>query len=506
MFRTVLRSSFAEALTFANRRVTGYLLLGSLPAIAALVAAVQPGVAQRSVLPNLHPFPNASGILETFSTQGDLDLSGPFFQSLGTNGRACITCHLPDQGWTISAQGVQQRFRRTNGLDPIFRTNDGSNCDHDVDVSTREARKQAYSLLTSRGLIRIAVSVPAGAEFVVENVNNPYGCWETDVISMYRRPLPSTNLRFVSAVMWDGRESSPQTGTQRITFESENPGAILIADLAHQSVDATLGHAQALVPPTSAQQQAIVDFELGLFTAQALDRHAGVLNANGVRGGPVSLAAQQFFIGINDPIDPLNDVINRPDLGFNPNHDGFTPVIFRLFDAWSNPQHWAAAVNRARASIARGEALFNSKPINISGVSGLNDELGMSVIPGTCGTCHDAPNVGNHSFPTPLNIGVGDLTSPLDVSYLPVITLRHLTAPYEIVQTTDPSRALITGKWNDIGKVKGPILRGLASRAPYFHNGSATTLSDVIEFYDQRFGIGFSAQEKTDLVAFLSAL
>jgi cytochrome c peroxidase len=87
-----------------------------------------------------------------------------------------------------------------------------------------------------------------------------------------------------------------------------------------------------------------------------------------------------------------------------------------------------------------------------------------------------------------------------------VITLRHLTAPYEIVQTTDPGRALITGKWNDIGKVKGPILRGLASRAPYFHNGSATTLSDVIEFYDQRFGIGFSAQEKTDLVAFLSAL
>jgi cytochrome c peroxidase len=503
MFRTVLRSSFAEALTFATRRVTGYLLLGSLPAIAALVAAAQPGVAQRSVLPNLHPFPNASGILETFSTQGDLDLSGPFFQSLGTNGRACITCHLPDQGWTISAQGVQERFRRTNGLDPIFRTNDGSNCDHDVDVSTREARKQAYSLLTSRGLIRIAVSVPAGAEFVVENVNNPYGCWETDVISMYRRPLPSTNLRFVSAVMWDGRESSSQTGTERITFESENPGPILLRNLAHQSVDATLGHAEGLVPPTPAQQEAIVNFELGLFTAQAFDRNAGMLNAHGAGGGPVSLAMQGFFIGINDPIDPLNDVINRPDLGFNPIHDGFTPIIFRLFNAWSNLQSPNSAVT---TSIARGEALFNSKPINISGVSGLNDELGMSVIPGTCGTCHDAPNVGNHSFPTPLNIGVGDLTSPLDVSYLPVITLRHSTEPFEVIQTTDPGRALITGKWNDIGKVKGPILRGLASRAPYFHNGSAATLSDVIEFYDRRFGLGFSAQEKNDLIAFLNAL
>jgi len=488
MLRIIWHSSFAA------------LLLGSV------ITAVQPGVAQRHVLPNLHPFPNASGILETFSTKGDLDLSGPFFQSLGTNGRACITCHLPDQGWTISAQGVQERFRSTNGLDPIFRTNDGSNCDHDVDVSTREAREHAYSLLISRGLIRIAIPVPAGAEFVVENVNNAYGCRETDVLSMYRRPLPTTNLRFVSAVMWDGRESSSQTGTEKITFESENPGPILIRDLAHQSVDATLGHAEALVPPTPEQQQAIVNFELGLFTAQAFDRNAGMLNAHGAVGGPVSLAIQEFFIGINDPIDPLNHVVNRPDLGFNPKHDGFTPLIFRLFTAWSHPQPLADAASRVRASIARGENLFNSKAINISGVSGLNDELDMSVIPGTCGTCHDAPNVGNHSFPTPLNIGVGDLTSPLDVGYLPVITLRHLTAPYEIVQTTDPGRALITGKWSDIGKVKGPILRGLASRAPYFHNGSAATLADVIEFYDRRFGIGFSAQEKADLIAFLSAL
>jgi cytochrome c peroxidase len=181
-------------------------------------------------------------------------------------------------------------------------------------------------------------------------------------------------------------------------------------------------------------------------------------------------------------------------------------VVFRLFDSWSDAQPSTSVVSRARASIARGQTLFNTKAINIAGVSGLNDELGVSVIPGTCGTCHDSPNVGNHSFPTPLNIGVGDLTSPLDVSYLPVITLRHTTTPFEIIQTTDPGRALITGKWKDVGRVKGPILRGLASRAPYFHNGSAATLLDVIEFYDRQFRIGFSAQEKADLVTFLSAL
>ena len=93
----------------------------------------------------------------------------------------------------------------------------------------------------------------------------------------------------------------------------------------------------------------------------------------------------------------------------------------------------------------------------------------------------------------------------MDVSYLPVFTLKNKTTG-DTLQTTDPGRALITGNWADIGKVKGPILRGLASRAPYFHNGSAESLADVLTFYDKRFNIGFTAQEKADLIAFLNAL
>jgi cytochrome c peroxidase len=58
----------------------------------------------------------------------------------------------------------------------------------------------------------------------------------------------------------------------------------------------------------------------------------------------------------------------------------------------------------------------------------------------------------------------------------------------------------------DIGKLKGPVLRGLAARAPYFHNGSAASLQDVVEFYDQRFSIGLSKQDKADLVVFLNSL
>src|SRR5258706_11724185 len=112
----------------------------------------------------------------------------------------------------VSGANIQQRFLQTQGQDPIFRTIDGSNCNHDIDVSTLAGRSAAYSLLRTRGLIRVALTVPATRDFDVTGVSNPYGCNETDVISMYRRPLPATNLKFLSTVMFDGRESSTQTG------------------------------------------------------------------------------------------------------------------------------------------------------------------------------------------------------------------------------------------------------------------------------------------------------
>ncbi len=126
-------------------------------------------------------------------------------------------------------------------------------------------RRKAYSLLLNKKLIRVTVPVPATAEYNIVSVTNPYDCGERTTLSVYRRVLASTNLRFLSTIMWDGRESSAQTGTQRITCET-NPGDLL-ADLAHQSMDATSGHAQGAIALTPQQQQAIVDFEMGLSTA-----------------------------------------------------------------------------------------------------------------------------------------------------------------------------------------------------------------------------------------------
>ena len=236
---------------------------------------------------------------------------------------------------------------------------------------------------------------------------------------------------------------------------------------------------------------------MALSTAQAGDFGAGSLDAHGATGGPVALFSQPFFVGTNDP------------LGLNPFKTPFTPVIFTLFrPSWAHAEsdddrHGDHAARRA--SILRGQTLFNSRPINITGVGGLNDATGLPLITGTCGTCHDTPNVGNHSVSAPLNIGIADLTNSLGVEYLPVITLRNKADGTEI-STTDPGRALITGKCADIGKFKGPIPRGLAARAPYFHNGSAAGLKDVIKFYNIRFDMGLTEREQADLAAFLSAL
>ena len=525
------RFSFAHRLSqFTRKRVallrhhTRVILSVAFLIAAVLMLIVAVGGQQITLIPNGTFFANSGGASETYSTTGGgIDLTGPFFQSLGTNGRTCGSCHQPSDGMSISAANVQQRFVLTQGLDPIFRTVDGSNCDQHIDVSTLAGREAAYSLLRTRGLIRIAIAVPTNADYYVKSVNNPYDCNDSNVISMYRRPLPATNLRFLSSVMFDGRESSAATGTTKILYS--NYPASLQSDLAHQSLDATTGHAQGDgSKPTPDEQQQIVNFEMALFTAQMIGNEPGRLDAHGATGGPLALVTQPFFISINSSVHSMLPAFEQPGGLATPGDGQFNSAIFNPFDAWA-----ALPSTSPRAAVARGQAIFNSKAINIAGVAGINDDIsagglvkgGIPLLQGTCGTCHDTPNVGNHSFPTPLNIGTSDPDPSnktvnlggLDVSYLPSITVCRLdettnppTPTNTCTTTTDLGQALIDGRFDHVGKIKGPILRGLSARAPYFHNGSAQSLLDVIHFYEGRFGLVLTAQEEADLVAFLSSL
>src|SRR5215203_1073855 len=173
----------------SRRRFAGVVLVIAIAAglIATLRASpAAPGAAGEQ------PFPNPAGVLATVGAHGP-EAGNPFFQELGTNGRSCATCHRAAQAWTITPAELRVRFNRTDGLDPVFRSNDGSNCER-ADLSTMPARRRAFSLLLEKGLIRIAHDVPAGAEFVVVGVDDPYRCGApVTSVSMYRRPLPTAN-------------------------------------------------------------------------------------------------------------------------------------------------------------------------------------------------------------------------------------------------------------------------------------------------------------------------
>jgi cytochrome c peroxidase len=469
---------------------------------SAFAQAPPPGVAAVSR--------DRTGWIGTYSTNGQIDSTGPFFQSLGTNGRTCASCHVQQEAFGISAAGVRRRFDSTHGRDPIFASIDGANC-----PNIAQGDREGHSLLLKSGLIRIFITVPANAQFTINAVHDPYGCALTTdsatgqpIVSVYRRPLPTTNLNFLSTVMFDGRETIvPLTSSQ--TFLAN-----LTTDLTHQALDAITIHAQATTPPTSEQLGQIVAFELGLFTAQSRDDRAGDLDEYGAMGGPVLLAGEPYYPGINDV------------LGQDPTGAPFNATAMTLYSAWAASLHDARPARDARAAIAAGETVFNAAPLVITNVRGLNDNAALgkpASIAGHCTTCHDTPNVGDHSLPLPLDIGTGHSASfesdpqiaaglrELSMPDLPVYLVSGCPDPFgsgpaPSFYTSDPGKALVTGQCSDFNRVKGPILRGLAARAPYFHNGAARTLDELVSFYNERFQMNLTAQQQSDLVAFLNSL
>lgn len=381
--------------------------------------------------------PLPSGVGETVFTAGE-DPDNPFFAALGTNARSCATCHDQDAGWSVTPEALQARFDDSDGLDPVFRALDGATSP-DADVSTVAARRDAYALLLAKGLVRVGLPVPDDADFTLTAVDDPYGFATAAELSLFRRPLPATNLRFASQLMWDGRAPS----------------------LELQAIDALVGHAEADAIDDDAVAR-LVAFESSIYTAQARDDLAGDLADDGARGGADALAE-----------------LARDGAGF------------ALYAAWlddDDPQ---------RAAIARGEQIFDRRPIRIRGVAGLADQ------DGTCATCHDEADVGSHATPRLMDLGIAD--DDRRTAELPLYTFTR-ASDGRVSRRTDPGAALITGRWADLGKFKVPSLRGLAMRPPYFHDGRAADLGEVLRFYQQRFDLDLSRRERADLIAFLSAL
>jgi len=382
-------------------------------------------------LPNSRPQPNPGGYGATFSTQGQVDLSGEYFQAQGSNGRSCATCHVPEEAWAITPATLQRLFNESAGLHPVFNLLlDGNNTA--MPVGSLEQRLAAFSMLLSRGVFRRGGTPRANSEWELIAAEDPHGFANLTRLVQWRRAMPTINFPLGSAtVNWDGGNT---IGTDQH------------AGLINQATRNVIGAQQGAPAPPEVIAE-IVAFEESLFTAQLIVLGVGRLDDDGALGGPAALAAMTRRSG---PFD--------------------------LFDAWRGSD------NLRRAQIARGQDLFNSRG---------------------CGGCHDSANNGtntNHAL-----FDIGTAAAAVRTPDLPLYTFRN-RATGETRQLTDSGAGNITGKWSDLGKFKTPTIRALAARQPYFHNGIAGTLEEVVRFYEANLGFVFTDAERADLVAFLNAL
>src|SRR5438552_3588599 len=234
-------------------------------------------------LPPSKDYDDASGQLRLLNQSGEVETKGhPFFTALGSNGRACVTCHQPSNAMSLSLDLIRDRWAATNGKDPLFAAVDGSNC-----PDLPQDKEGSHSLLLERGLFRIALPWPPVTasgqllepDFRIEVVRDPTGCNKNPAsISVYRRPRVAANLQYIAlpsgdTLTADGRERTLQS----------------------QAASAALIHEQAAAAPTRAQLQQIEDFLRQLFVAQQWDVLGGLLAEP---GGPPLLGADNLASGV----------------------------------------------------------------------------------------------------------------------------------------------------------------------------------------------------------------
>jgi hypothetical protein len=480
---------------------------------------------QGTPLGELEPYLNEYGALGILNSKGPIATKGhPFFEPIGENGRACVSCHQPESGMGLSVASIRERWKATNGKDPIFAAIDGMNC-----PDLPPEKPESHSLLLERGLFRIFLPWPPKAadgtaidpEFTLEVVRDPTGCnlhpqygvtSANPMVSIYRRPRVVANAKYLThqgfgVTPFIGKNGLP---TSRDPETGKPTSMNIMSDARHptlktQAVEAAITHLQFDGKLTESQLQQITAFEHQVYSAQISHGLAGSLIEP---GGPPGF-------GVDNLLKGREGVLGNNTSNF----------VFPMGDVWKSlPRTKVAsenARNEARESIARGHDVFMFRTFWIKDSMHLNTVGLGNPTKRTCSTCHGMHMTGMDVANGWMDIGTTNLPwareTPLNPwnnkqPEMPLfkVTCKANVAPHpflgRVIYTQDPGRALISGKCNDVGTIVMQQFRGLAARAPYFANGSAHTLLELVDFYDRRYAIGYTEDEKRDLVNFLSSL
>jgi hypothetical protein len=486
------------------------------------------------VMPGRVEYADATGRVGVLNADGPFDTRGhAFFTPLGSNGRACVTCHQPANGMGLSVDSIRRRWEETGGKDPLFAAIDGSNC-----PTLPQAPRASHSLLLERGLIRVALPWPPRApdgavvppEFTITVVSDPTGC-NTDplyglsaknpAISVYRRPRPVANMKYLlelphgvppSDFLFYNDKSllprNPETGAY-VSLQLMSDGRDLTLKL--QARDAGAGHLQVKAPLTERQLGQIESFERQVYAAQSVDAVAGELTAP---GAPPGLGPEALHSGAPARLgnNPINRIFGSFAMWQQPAADARVGADLKA-GADSQPGADQSVQRARRESIARGADVFYLRRFLISDVGKYNDKGLGNPFKRSCGSgCHNTLLMGMDLAPGYMDLGLNNLPWANARPDLPLfkVVCESGAVPQSylgrVMFTHDPGRALITGKCADVGASMTQQSRSLAARAPYFMNGSAANLRELVDFYDRRFNIGYTETEKQDLVNFLSVL
>ncbi len=482
------------------------LALAVLLAVVAVAAKAPPdrwwSPGEGRVFPETLTYANADGELGLVLTGGAMPTKGhAFFELLGPDKRACVTCHQPADSMSLSVASARERWDVSKGRDPLFAAYDGSNC-----PSLPQKDRASHSLLIDYGLIRVERAWPVpGTDFNITVEHDPTRCNSGDYgpakgrISVYRRPRPVANMKYLLAMgfAYDPKAGmplplDPETG-QPVSGNFLADGRALT--LKAQMQDAAQTHLRMTKGLSTAQMAQIRDFETRIYTAQAKGPH-GPLNADGARGGPQTLADS-----VPGQLGSISSQLNTS-----------TGPVWSEFSAWEKDNPTLPKGERDfRLSVARGARIFREKMFLITDSAGINSPVGFgNPVRNSCVFCHNMTQMGNDVAPGQVDLGTTNLPFSDPQPQLPLFRITCLGKPHrhygKTILTHDPGFALTTGKCADVGKITLQSNRGLAGRAPYFSNGSAKDLRGIVDYYERRYSIGYSEQEKQDLVNLMRAL